>query len=111
MTKVSPPYDTELNTLQQDDVHASQVHVGPHITPIKADYISEGIPITTTTFTSFLFLILIIAFVMKANAALKKGSGALRIGIISFVDFFYKFITDAFDGDRKYARLYFPLII
>jgi len=29
---------------------------------------------------------------------------------MSFVDFFYQFMIDSFDGDRKYARKFFPLV-
>lgn len=111
MTKVSPPYDIEVTSLDQGELHASQAHEGPHITPIKADYISDNIGITTTTFTTFLFLILVVAFVSKAKAVLKKWSWLLRTAVMSFVDFFYQFLINAFDGDRKYARLYFPLIV
>lgn len=101
--------EINIRNLETQQLQTEVSHEGPHITPIKADYI-EGMFITTTTFTSILFLIIMTAFALKSKAALKKGSGRLRTGVISFVEFFYQFMIDSFDGDRKYARTYFPLV-
>jgi len=102
----------EISTqnIETAELHTEVAHSWPHITPIKADYIGEGIFITPTSFTTILFLILILAFGLKAKSALKKWTGKLRTGVMSFVDFFYQFMIDSFDGDRKYARKFFPLV-
>ncbi len=86
------------------------VKEGPHIMGIKADYI-PGLPITTTNLTSILFLLMILALGIYAKWAVAKIGGKLRTAIVSFVDFTYQFLIDSFDGDRAYARAYYPLIM
>lgn len=84
-------------------------HEGPHIMPIKADYV-PGLPITTTSLTTTIFLIFVLLFGIYAKKVVVAGTGLLRTAIVSFVDFTYNFLIDSFDGDRAYARAYYPLI-
>jgi len=89
-----------------EEVH----HEGPHIVSMKSDYIMDGLPITATVFTSLLFLMGVLFFGIKAKSIVENTGGKLRTGIVSFIDIFFNFMVDAFNGDKKYAKMYFPLI-
>jgi len=93
-----------------NETHAETSHEGPHIVSMKSDYIVDGLPITATVFTSILFLIWVFLFCIKAKWLIQKTGWRLRTGVISFIDFFYNFMVDSFDGDKEYAKMYFPLI-
>jgi F-type H+-transporting ATPase subunit a len=77
---------------------------------LKADYV-PGLPITTTNLTSLLFLMIILALWVYAKSVVNIFWGKVRTAIVSFVDFTYQFLIDSFDGDREYARAYYPLIM
>ncbi len=100
----------ETQALQANEVQAETSHGWPHIMPIKADYVS-GLPITTTWLTTTLFLFFVFIFCYCARKILKNGAWKFRTWVLSFVDFTYQFLIDSFDGDREYARAYYPLII
>lgn len=110
--KITPSQSYTGSEAQADVpvVHEETSHAGPHIVTIKSDYIVDGLPITATVFTSILFLIGVFLFGLKAKSLVNKTGGKLRTAIVSFIDIFFGFMVDAFDGDRRYAKMYFPLI-
>ena len=85
-------------------------HEWPHIMGLKADYV-PGLPITTTNLTSIVFLWIVALVCFYARWVLTKVGWKFRTWILNFVDVSYQFLTDSFDGDRKYARAYYPLIM
>ena len=103
-------YELMKSELKTEEYKAETSHEGPHIMWLKADYL-PGLPITTTNFTSILFLFLILALALYAKSVVTRLWGGLRTAIVSFVDVSYQFLIDSFDGDRAYARKYYPLIM
>ena len=93
-----------------EDSYTETSKDGPFIMGLKADYV-PGLPITTTNFTSLLFLALVALVGFYARWVLATAGWKLRTGIMSFVDASYQFLIDSFDGDREYARAYYPLIM
>ena len=91
-------------------VEAETSHEWPHIMGLKADYV-PGLPITTTNLTSLIFLLMIALVAFYAKWVVATAGWKLRTWIMSFVDVSYQFMIDSFDGDREYARAYYPLIM
>lgn len=122
VSSISPEsWETMMNTVSWESakkmipdndlvLHEEVGHSGPHIVSMKSDYIIDGLPITATVFTTLLFLWLVFAFCIRAKWLVEETRWKMRTGVVSFIDIFYNFMVDAFDGDKKYAKMYFPLI-
>ena len=103
--------ETLINNSVWEEYTELETHSGgPHITPLKAENIPI-LPITTTNFTSIIFLIWVIIFSVMAGKAISKWASKLKTWVLSFVDVTYTFLIESFDWDRTYARKYYPLIM
>lgn len=60
--------------------------------------------------TIIVFAIMTLIFSLSAKRALKKGTGKLRTGVLTFVQFFDNYLRETF-GDKQTARKFFPLIV
>jgi len=86
----------------------TETHSWPHIPKIQWEQVWG--PITNTSITTFLFLLLVIVFSLFAKNALKSEKSRLKSILINTIWFLDDFITWSF-GDKKFARAFFPLII
>ena len=90
------------------------VHHGPHILATKGDIIEGmsffGLPVTTTTFSTWLFMGVLILVVALFFVAIKTDRlprvRTLGLDLISRLD---GFITDTI-GSKKNGRFFFPLV-
>lgn len=106
--------ETTLQNNKNTELHAAQTqeashHEGPHIPLIQGETVWG--PISNITLTLIVFLMLTVMLALWANRSLKKGTGKVRLFFLSFIQFFDGYIRDTFDGDKKSARKFFPLIV
>ncbi|MDD5213364.1 MAG: F0F1 ATP synthase subunit A [Candidatus Gracilibacteria bacterium] len=87
----------------------SEVHTGPHIPQIQGESVYG--PISNTTITTFLFLIIVLIFSVFGNRALKsEKKSRFKMFLITTMRLLDNYLKDSF-ADNKFARLYFPLIV
>jgi len=83
---------------------------GLHIPLIQGEYVYG--PITNITLTIILFLIIVTIVAIYARSTLKNNKKSrLKLFFLTFTKFFDDQLRDAFDGDKKKARKYYPLIV
>lgn len=83
---------------------------GLHIPLIQWEYVYG--PITNITLTIFIFLIIVTIVAVYAKSALKNNKKSkIKLFFLTFTKFFDDQLRDAFDGDKKKARQYYPLIV
>ncbi len=108
-SEISTNWNSEVIVISRP-VETETSHEWPHIMGLKADYV-PGLPITTTNLTSLVFLLIVALVGFYAKWAIATVGWKFRTWIMSFVDLSYQFMIDSFDGDREYARAYYPLIM
>jgi len=86
----------------------SEVHSWPHIPKIQWEQVWW--PITNTSITTFLFLLLVIIFSVFAWKALKSKNSKIKSILVNIIWFLDNFITSSF-WDKVFARKFFPLVI
>jgi len=87
-------------------------HSGPHIPGISGDQLWEiaGIPITNTVLSTWIFMVVLFVLVAIFYAAIKtKAFPRLKSMGLDLVNRLDTFTTETV-GDKKYARLYFPML-
>ena len=83
---------------------------GLHIPLIQGEYVYG--PLTNITLTIILFLVIITFVAIYARSVLKRNKKSkLKLFFLTFTKFFDDQLRDAFDGDKKKARKYYPLIV
>lgn len=83
---------------------------GLHIPLIQGEQVYWAI--TNITITIIVFAIITLILWVYAKHALKKNKKSrLKLFFLTFVKFFDDQLRDAFDGDKKKARKYFPLVV
>lgn len=93
-----------------NEVHA-EVHQGPHIPAMQWKKIFGSDYISTTTFTTFLFLIVVVIFSLIWNKLLKSNkSSKLKLFFITYIKFADDYLRDSF-WNREDSRKYFTLIV
>ncbi len=90
----------------------TEVHHWPHIPKIQWKQISDSFyGITTVTFTTLFFAVLVFLFVLKARSLLKTNKKSrLRAAIASFVKFFDDYLQESF-WYKSLARKKYSLIV
>ena len=83
---------------------------GLHIPLIQGEYVVGPITNITLTIAIFLVLVTIVGFVAR-NALRDNKKSRLKLFFLTFTKFFDDQLRDAFDGDKKKARKYYPLIV
>lgn len=87
----------------------SEVHTWPHIPQIQWETVYG--PISNTTITTFLFLIIVLIFSLYWNKVLKSDKKSkFKMFLITSIRTLDNYLKDSF-ADKKFARLYFPLIV
>lgn len=87
----------------------SEVHAGPHIPKIQWETVYG--PISNTTITTFLFLIIVLIFSVFWNRALKsEKKSRFKMFLITSMRTLDNYLKDSF-ADNKFSRAYFPLIV
>lgn len=99
---------THADMYESTDTHAAEEHAGPHIPLIQGEQVWG--PISNVTLTLIVFAIAVFAFSLAAKKSLEKGTGKLRTGVLTFIQFFDNYLRDTF-GDKKTARKFFPLVV
>lgn len=109
-TQETPNNTTDTHMEAAADVaHTAEVaHAKPHIPLIQGEQVWG--PISNVTVTIIVFALAVLAFSLAAKRSLAKGTGKLRTGVLTFVQFFDNYLRDTF-GDKKTARKFFPLIV
>ena len=83
---------------------------GLHIPLIQGEYVYG--PITNITLTILIFLVIVTLVGIYARSALKNNKKSkLKLFFLTFTKFFDDQLREAFDGDKKKARKYYPLIV
>ena len=85
----------------------TEVHAWPHVPAMQGEQVWG--PISNTTITTFIFMILIIIVSVIAKNALKKEKSRLKAFFLNFVWFIDSHLIDSFK-DKKFARAFLPLI-
>lgn len=85
----------------------------PHIPLIEWKDLPGGLDfLTTTNFSTLIFLVFILVLSICANRALKsEKKSRLKTGFLTFIKFADEQIRGSFGGDKAFARKYFPLIV
>lgn len=84
------------------------VEKGPHIPGFQWEEIYW--PITNTTITTFLFLILVVVFSLKAKSALWKKESRLKVCLLDWIWYIDNHLKTSF-WDKDFARWFLPLIL
>jgi len=101
--------NTEWMLMEGDVIHTSQEHSGPHIPLIQWETVYG--PISNTTLTSLLFLIIVTIVGVLAKKTLKsEKKSKLRLSILTFVKFFDDQLREAF-GSKEKSRKFYPLVV
>lgn len=83
---------------------------GLHIPLIQWEYVYG--PITNITITIIIFALITFVLWLTARYILKHDKKSrLKLFFLTFIKFFDDQLRAAFDGDKKRARQYFPLIV
>jgi len=83
---------------------------GLHIPLIQGEYVYG--PITNITITLIIFWIIVFLLGLYGRHILKNNKKSkLKLFFLTFTKFFDDQLRDAFDGDKKRARQYYPLIV
>ena len=83
---------------------------GLHIPLIQGEYVFGPITNITLTIIIFLFIVVWVGF-MARSALVNNKKSRLKLFFLTFTKFFDDQLRDAFDGDKKKARKYYPLIV
>lgn len=92
---------------QENNKNIEHTEIGPHIPWFQGEQVYW--PITNTTITTFLFLIFVIFFAIKAKCALNKKESRLKIALLDWIWLIDSYLSEAF-WDKKFARSFLPLI-
>lgn len=104
-----PDLDNLETQLHADEVHEEVHHEGPHIPLIQGEQVWG--PISNTSVTTFLFLVMVLLFSIKAKSVLKQDTPSkIKLFLLTFVKFFDDQLRDAF-GDKKESRKYYGLVV
>lgn len=107
--KILETYEENGAEAHLDELHAEEAHAWPHIPLIQWETVWG--PISNTTITSFIFLIIVTAVSIHANRLLKKNKDSkLKLFFLTFTKFFDDQLRDAF-GDKKESRKYYPVVV
>jgi len=69
-------------------------------------------PVTNITITIFVFAIIVFLLGLYSRNVLKNNKKSkIKLFFLTFIKFFDGQLRDAFDGDKKKARQYFPLVV
>ncbi len=104
--------NNEVNNghIKIDETH-TEVHHWPHIPAMQWKKIFGSNYVSTTTFTTFLFLIIVIIFSIIWNKALKsKKTSKIKLFFITYIKYADEYLRDSF-WNREDSRKYFSLII
>jgi len=83
---------------------------GLHIPLIQWEYVYG--PVTNITITLIVFGIILLVVWLYAKYLLKNNKKSrLKLFFLTFTKFFDDQLRDAFDGDKKKSRKYYPLIV
>ncbi len=97
-----------MSEIQNNELETTtEEHHWPHIPKIQWEQVYGAI--SNTNVATFVFFLLILIFSVFAKIALKKKDSKLKVGILNFVSFLDKNISDSFH-DKKFSRAFFPLI-
>ncbi len=79
---------------------------------IASEKIGEwlGIPITNTLLTGWIAMAILIAFAFAVSRMVAYKPGKIQNAIEALFSFVLDFMTEAFEGNRKRALFFFPLI-
>ncbi len=94
------------------DIVTESHDAGIHIMPMAAERLGEfyGIPINNTLLTSWVVMFLLITAAFFIGRSIKMVPGKVQIVFESMISFVYDYMTETF-GDRKFARVFLPLIL
>lgn len=111
---------TTQQTLQNSEVNEShgaegethtEVHSWPHIPWMQWKKIFGSDYISTTSFTTFLFLIIVVIFSIIWNKALKsKKKSKFKLFLITYIKYADDYLRDSF-WNRNDSRKFFALIV
>lgn len=89
-------------------IETQEIHNWPHVPKIQWEQVWW--PITNTSITTFLFLILVIFFSVFANRALKEQNSKLKTVLLNILWSIDKYVVDTFH-EKAFSRALFPLIV
>lgn len=97
-----------MTETQNKTVQTTQEHNWPHVPKLQWEQVYG--PISNTTITTFLFLVIVLVFSIFAKLAIKKENSKLKTAVLNIVGFLDKYLLDSFNWDKKFSRAFFPLI-